>query len=158
MISWKLSTLFNRTLTLSGIHSLVFQYQSFFSAGHLLLRTHNALRNFKNIWHLHEDIVVGQLPHTTIDESNPNAKNMWQRVGFCRHAGDFWLLASVKVDRLSAAETEQHHTNIGEIVPEENEQSDPILSKYDQTSMRQVNDLISEFQRVHLGDLSFAGD
>ncbi|EAW13762.1 putative C2H2 transcription factor [Aspergillus clavatus NRRL 1] len=29
---------------MSGIHSMVFQYQSFFSAGHLLLRTHNALR------------------------------------------------------------------------------------------------------------------
>uniref|UniRef100_A0A093VGT3 Zinc-type alcohol dehydrogenase-like protein n=1 Tax=Talaromyces marneffei PM1 TaxID=1077442 RepID=A0A093VGT3_TALMA len=140
------------------IHSLVFQYQSFFSAGHLLLRTHNALRNFKDIWHIHENIVTGRLPHTTIDESNLNAENMWQRVGFCRHAGDFWLLASVKVDRLSAAETEQHHTARGETILEDSEQSDPILSKYDQTSMRQVNELISEFQRVHLGDIATAGD
>jgi hypothetical protein len=144
-------------LTLSGIHSLVFQYQSFFSAGHLLLRTRNALRNFKNIWHLHENTVTGRLPHTTIDENNPNTAKMWQRVGFCRHAGDFWLLASVKVDRLSAAETEQHHTIRGNTAFEDSEQSDQILSKYDQTSMRQVNELILEFQRVHLGGMPSAG-
>ncbi|GFF38041.1 C2H2 type zinc finger domain protein [Aspergillus udagawae] len=143
---------------ISGIHSLVFQYQSFFSAGHLLLRTHTALQNFKHIWHLHETTTIGQLPHTTVDESNLNTDNMWQRVGFCRHAGDFWLLASVKVDRLSVAEAEQHTAIRGEFVLEDSEQSDPILSQYDQTSMRQVNELISEFQRVYLGDMPTAVD
>ncbi|GFG12218.1 C2H2 type zinc finger domain protein [Aspergillus udagawae] len=143
---------------ISGIHSLVFQYQSFFSAGHLLPRTHTALQNFKHIWHLHETTTIGQLPHTTVDESNLNADNMWQRVGFCRHAGDFWLLASVKVDRLSVAEAEQHKAISGEFVLEDSEQSDSILSQYDQTSMRQVNELISEFQRVHLGDMPTAVD
>lgn len=93
-----------------------------------------------------------------MDESNLNADNMWQRVGFCRHAGDFWLLASVKVDRLSVAEAEQHRATRGELVPDDSEQSDPILPQYDQTSMRQVNELISEFQRVHLGDMPSAVD
>ncbi|KAL5360219.1 hypothetical protein BJX96DRAFT_175083 [Aspergillus floccosus] len=139
---------------ISGIHSLVFQYQSFFSAGHLLLRTHNALNNFKAIWHLHETTCIGRMPHTTVDESSLTPSTMWQRVGFCRHAGDFWLLAKVKVDRLSAADVSQDKSVLEEGDDNDSSLVDPILNKYDQTSMRQVNDLISEFQKVHLGDLA----
>lgn len=34
--------------------------------------------------------------------------------------------------------------------PLEDELSDPILDKYDQTSMRQVNDLIVEYQKIQI--------
>lgn len=89
------------------------------------------------------------MPHTTVDESHIVPKNMWQRVGFCRHAGDFWLLAKIKVDRLSAADAAQNGSATRAV-----EDTDPILNKYDQTSMRQVNDLISEFQKVRLGEIT----
>ncbi|KAF9894535.1 hypothetical protein FE257_006420 [Aspergillus nanangensis] len=137
---------------ISGIHSLVFQYQSFFSAGHLLLRTYNALQNFKAIWNLYQTTMVGNMPHTTVDENQLTTENMWQRVGFCRHAGDFWLLAKIKVDRLSATDAVPNNPSVDQADGDEIEPSDSILNKYDQTSMRQVNDLISDFQSVHLGE------
>lgn len=65
-----------------------------------------------------------------------------------RHSPEYWLLANLLVDRLSCA---------ADAAPEFNEAavagvatSDPILSKYDQTSMRQVNDLIAEFRNVRI--------
>lgn len=134
---------------------MVFQYQSFFSAGHLLPRTHNALDNFKDIWHIHQTECIGKPPHTMINEDFPAPTAMWRRVGFCRHAGDFWLLAKVKVDRLSAADVLQTKSVIGDADDDNGDFDDPILNKYDQTSMRQVNDLIADFQKVNLGDFGY---
>ena len=82
---------------------------------------------------------------------------MWKRNGFCRFCPDYWLLASLKLERLASAADSQSHEDIrqspgneGELLDDDDGPSDPILNKYDQTSMRQVNDLIAEFQRVHI--------
>ena len=56
-------------------------------------------------------------------------ENAWRRIGFCRHAHEFWLLAG------------EEGAGAG---------SDPILTRYDQTSMRQINDLIADFQKFQI--------
>lgn len=83
-------------------------------------------------------------------------ENAWRRIGFYRHAQEYWLLASVIIDRLtspdpawrneSPSDSDQaQQPNLREATP-----PDPILSRYDQTSMRQVNDLIADFQKFQI--------
>lgn len=79
---------------------------------------------------------------------------MWKRIGFVRHASEFWLLASLMMDRIAALNASQTVNNTGKdlngINPLEDDYLDPLPNKYDQTSMRQVNDLISDFQKVQI--------
>lgn len=75
--------------------------------------------------------------------------DLWKRVGFMRHSPEYWLLAKLLVDRLSSpvdrilGSDSAHLETVGEM-------HEPILTRYDQTSMLQVNDLITGFQDVHI--------
>lgn len=77
---------------------------------------------------------------------------MWKRLGFCRFCPEYWLLASLMTDWLDAANTsmEEDVEAPDELEKLDDGRVDPILDKYDQTSMRQVNDLIAGFQRVQI--------
>lgn len=71
------------------------------------------------------------------------------------HASEFWLLASRIMDRISAMTAQQQEVSTAGSRQSSAEllsgrPLDPILNKYDQTSMRQVNDLIADFQKVHI--------
>lgn len=72
---------------------------------------------------------------------------MWKRVGFCRYCPEYWLLAKFMVDRLATLDTSQAED---ELEPLDDGPLDSILDKYDQTSMRQVNDLITGFQNFQI--------
>lgn len=71
---------------------------------------------------------------------------MWKRIGFPRYCHEYWLLANLMADRLvvlgSLQGTDLAALGEGPL--------DPILNKYDQTSMRQVNDLITGFQTFQI--------
>lgn len=70
-----------------------------------------------------------------------------------RHAPEYWLLASFIMDRISAANTSQQQIASpggSSTEPVDDGPPNPILNKYDQTSMRQVNDLIADFQKVQI--------
>lgn len=72
---------------------------------------------------------------------------MWKRVGFCRYCPEFWLLASLMTERLGLlGDLPQGN----DLAPLDDGALDPILNKYDQTSMRQVNNLIVGFQTFQL--------
>lgn len=78
---------------------------------------------------------------------------MWKRIGFMRHSPEFWLLATVVVDRISSASDMRWGMGtdmLGDSGSGSGTSSEPILAVIDQTSMRQVNDLITEFQIVQL--------
>lgn len=88
---------------------------------------------------------------------------MWKRVGFVRFSPEYWLLGSLLTDRLSAATTTASAQGSGSgdgtamagtqtpsTDPGKPKSVEPILEKYDQTSMRQVNDLITDFQKLHV--------
>ena len=82
---------------------------------------------------------------------------MWKRVGFVRFSPEFWLLGSLLTDRISSttAAPQDQNSSSGGFSTSPFQASnkprsvEPILGKYDQTSMRQVNDLITDFQRFH---------
>ena len=86
-------------------------------------------------------------PDLTVD-------NMENRVGFACHASEFWLLSSLILDRISAAngqnQQSQSSQNEKETQPAADGPPEPVLHEYDQTSMRQVNELISVFQNVQI--------
>lgn len=90
----------------------------------------------------------------TIDDPQIKPQELWTRMGFCRYAPEYWLLAQLMADRLSFLGTSQQ---VNELEPLEEGPLDPILNQYDQTSMRQVNDLIMGFQTFQIRDLFFLG-
>ena len=78
---------------------------------------------------------------------------MWKRIGFLRFAADYWLLAVLIVRRIDSKA--QLYNRFGFAVdsaaqerafPSREELELPVLPEYDNTSMRQLNDLITEFQ------------
>lgn len=88
---------------------------------------------------------------------------MWKRVGFVRFSPEYWLLGSLLTDRISSTTAGPHGQHSvpgddfapGSFPPSSGghgkpKSAEPILEKYDQTSMRQVNDLITDFQKFHL--------
>jgi hypothetical protein len=77
---------------------------------------------------------------------------MWKRVGFMKNAPEFWLLAKIVLERLEADRHEEDATDSlwsgkGGDVPS---LGFPVLEKYDKTSMGQVNDIITMFQRLNV--------
>lgn len=65
-----------------------------------------------------------------------------------RYSPEYWLLASVIVDRLENGASSQGQMGSWNMAPTDSSsmdsmRSDHIMSKYDQTSMHQVNELIA---------------
>lgn len=71
----------------------------------------------------------------------------WRRIGFMRYALEFWCLGCIIYKR---AESMQHLMLNGNKMI-----SRPIkkgfLEKYDHSDMRQVHDLVAQFQETNLG-------
>jgi hypothetical protein len=72
-----------------------------------------------------------------------------------RHASEYWLLANFMVERLSKSKEEDVETVVDPAGEAQSPVSisatnsvGPLLDQYDQTSMQQVNVLISDFQKV----------
>jgi hypothetical protein len=134
---------------MTALHTFVFQQQSSSFYGiEQLQPVRVALENWKLVWETYSSEFSSTPPHEMLAEAVPSPGNMWQRTGFMRHSPEYWLLANLLVNRLSrtadAAPGFSEAAVTGGATPE------PILRKYDQTSMRQVNDLIAEFQNVRI--------
>jgi hypothetical protein len=114
----------------------------------LLAPINNALSNWRDIWQSFSSTsCLGILPFITIEDSIIEPENLWRRMGFCRYAPEYWLLANLMADRLAVLGTSQPESEL-ELLDEG--PLDPILNHYDQTSMRQVNDLIMGFQTFQI--------
>ncbi|KAL2831568.1 hypothetical protein BDW59DRAFT_131602 [Aspergillus cavernicola] len=139
----------------SAIHSLIFQYRNSWGGVQLLSPIHNALNNWKAIWQqFTAALVPGMSPHVTVDHNNIRPESMWKRVGFCSYCPEYWLLANLMTDKLTArnATGDMVAGTANELERLDDGPLDSILNKYDQTSMRQVNDLI-----LSLSDFRIAG-
>lgn len=94
-------------------------------------------------------------PHVTVSPENVTAENGWQRIGFMRYSPEYWLLARLMVDRLQQSEVMQMEDYMP-TSPNDSVTSrapailDPDLTEYDQTSMQQVNELISELKKINI--------
>lgn len=141
----------------SALHSLIFQYQASFTHKPRLAPLRNAFANWKQVWLLRSgsgspgaEISADQ----EASRSNFDPCEMWRRIGFMRYAPEFWLLAKIVLERLEADRHEVNVTNTlvdrsgkpNDILPLES----TVLDKYDETSMGQVNDIITMFQRLNV--------
>lgn len=132
---------------------MIFQYQNLTVVEGQLTPIRNALSNWKNIWIAY----CADCPTTAlhVDSSNFDATTMWKRIGFSRHCAEYWLLAMLLVARILAALSQQHELG-GLGTDDANSELcharlvEPVLDKYDQTSMRQVNELITNFGNFQL--------
>ncbi|CAK7206109.1 hypothetical protein SEUCBS139899_008893 [Sporothrix eucalyptigena] len=142
----------------SAFHFLIFQKQNSFGGEDQLHAIRTGLANWKTVWEIYKREFSTGPPHTMVPVPLPNhddttaPDDMWRRTGFMRHSPEYWLLAHLVIDRLSAQQPKHlhmgmHHTGMHVA---DNTARDPILAKYDETSMRQVNDLISQLRNVQL--------
>lgn len=126
---------------------MIFQVQQSFSPQLQLGPIYNALANWHLLWQRHIKIDSA----TRSDDAALPALDivkLWQREGFSRFAPEYWMLASMLVQRLDR--TDQDVIDESREEPEVKiEPKDELLENYD-TDMRQVNNLIAEFQKVML--------
>jgi len=86
-----------------------------------------------------------------IDEFSPYDE--WKRIGFMRHTAEFWLLARIVLKQIEAAlSTKSNAENdlLRNHTSQTSNVSSTVLKKYDETSMSQVNDIITAYQAMHL--------
>lgn len=115
----------------------------------------NALNNWKAIWEFYSIHYSSSPPHATIARTRLTPENAWKRIGFKRHCPEFWLLASVIMERLTCAESWRRQkdpltANQSDLPSLGATPPDRVFTKYDQNSMRQVNELISDFHKVEI--------
>ncbi|KAK4869941.1 hypothetical protein LT330_005665 [Penicillium expansum] len=132
----------------SAIHSQIFQFRSAVGSFQLRAPIQNALSNWRDIWQLFSSTFPqGIMPHMTIEDPHIQPEQLWRRMGFFRYAPEYWLLAHLMADRLAVLGTSKPEN---ELEPLDEGPLDPILNRYDQTSMRQINDLIMDFQTFQI--------
>jgi hypothetical protein len=144
-----------------AIHYMIFQHQNLFAVEGQLVPIRNGLRNWIGIWEKYVSVPTSLSPHGGLQEECPAPELMWKRIGFVRFSAEYWLLGSLLTDRLSGTTTtsqDQASTHgsppgapTSSTAQGKTRSAEPILEKYDQTSMRQVNDLISDFQKFSIG-------
>lgn len=141
---------------------MIFQHQNLFAVEGQLVPIRNGLRNWIGIWERYAEVPSALSPHGLLQEDCPAPALMWKRIGFFRSSPEYWLLGSLLTDRLSATavtSTDMSSANgnlSGPFPTSANARgkarsAEPILEKYDQTSMRQVNELINGFQKFNIG-------
>ncbi|KAK1782025.1 hypothetical protein QBC45DRAFT_18517 [Copromyces sp. CBS 386.78] len=151
----------NLFVVVSVFHYMIFQHQNLYGVeGHLVpIRT--GLENWITIWELWFDNWSTAPPHCMADLDNLTPENMWKRIGFIRCSAEYWLLGNLLTDRMGRKTSGGVRDNQGkgsspDSYPDDmpvsggGKSAEPILGKYDQTSMRQVNELISDFQKIQI--------
>lgn len=132
----------------SSLHPMLFQYQNNFSSENQLVPIRNALENWRLIWAEYMQGLASKTQHSPLGNTLLTPENMWKRVGFMRHASEYWLLASLMLDQICISQG-QHYGGISSSFSQSTaENSKPVLPKYDETSMQQVNDLIAQLQHT----------
>lgn len=98
--------------------------------------------------------------YSTVGEEEVSCRDLWRRIGFVRHAAEYWLLASFMLEKISTASA----ARLDETIPVGGDGGDsrtapdvgttstvePMLGKYDETSMQQVHDLLADFQKMYI--------
>ncbi|OAL34340.1 hypothetical protein AYO20_06393 [Fonsecaea nubica] len=140
----------------SAFHNYIFHIDPGFGSESQVEAMENAIANWRVIWKLGLTLDGSRGSRksatTTSTESNQTAGSgldsteSWKRTGFMRKAPEYWLLAQVKLKRLSSA---QRSLEAAESLSGINSWlcnvPGTILPRYDETSMEQLSDFISSF-------------
>lgn len=114
----------------------MFQLQNAMAPPEAFQRIENALQNWKVIW-VYRKVVFC---YSDDVEDTGCLSHMWKRSGFMKDSYEFWLLCCVILERIRPNE---HGLPA---VPRR------AFQKFDQTNMKQVNDLVNQFEGVSLAD------
>ena len=135
----------------SAIHSLVFQFQNSFNGDIHPPSIKNALSNWEVIWSCYETSFSSSIDHCPSISMEPS--EMWKRVGFMKHAKEYWMLARLIViaaeKRVSKEDSKVEEATLASssMFPDNDGFA---LTNYDETSMQQVNQLISDLQEINI--------
>lgn len=134
----------------SALQSMIFQTQQLFGHDIEMTPVRHALRNWIKVWNLYQDGYCYLYRHVPLVGHSLTSDNMWKRLGFLRYAPEYWQLAQFLVERISTASATREQALADRAAASTTCQQSPpsLLKQYDDTSMRQVNDLIVEFQQV----------
>lgn len=152
----------NLFAVVSAFHYMIFQHQNSFGVEGQLVPIRNGLRNWIAVWERYFDSSSPSSACVRDRDDCLSPETMWKRVGFIRYSPEYWLLGSLLIERISATitaaqeQSRNKDTFSGAFFEDrtggqaQTKSVEPILNKYDQTSMRQVNDLITDFQKFHV--------
>ena len=143
----------------SALHSLIFHFQSSFSCQGSLYPIRQAQKTWRQVWDIFLDLFSHDSRHSPVASAMQNLApdDMWKRIGFTRYASEYWLLGKFMVERLSNRNEDDVATvedPVGQVQSQAGfsgpDSAGQLLSQYDQTSMEQVNVLITDFQKVSI--------
>ena len=143
----------------SALHSLIFHFQSSFSCQGSLEPIRQAQKTWGRVWDIYMDRFSHDSRHSPVTSSMQDLApdDMWKRIGFTRYASEYWLLGKFMVERLSdgnEGNVETVEDAAGRVQTgassSDTYSAGQLLSQYDQTSMEQVNVLITDFQKVSI--------
>ncbi|KAF7193887.1 Transcription factor 1 [Pseudocercospora fuligena] len=141
----------NLFVVTSAIHSTIFQAQQSFRFDVQMAPIRCALSNWIMIWKSHHSEHSREKRRPSNHETMTTRTEMWQRTGFSRYSVEYWMLASLLVERMATTQAkDQDLSGSSDVISVKTEPPEEVDYKYDETSMRQVNDMIAEFQKFGL--------
>ncbi|EXJ91674.1 hypothetical protein A1O3_00224 [Capronia epimyces CBS 606.96] len=140
----------------SSFHSFLFNIDPVFGSDAQFETLRNAITNWMVVWDLRFEPGFSDC-YGTHDPLGPQCMTEpdkpWKRIGFYRNAPEYWLLARIMLEKV---ESSRQTANAGEsLLGREDWRRtgvSPILSRFDETSMDQVNDLITSFQPLSMNE------
>ncbi|KAG0156029.1 hypothetical protein PDIDSM_3205 [Penicillium digitatum] len=126
----------NLFVLITALHMLVFHLQNAMAPPEAFQRIEKALQNWRNVW-AHRKNILCQSDDVLDADSLPQ---MWKRSGFMEDSLEFWLLCSVILEKIRPADKREDRNTV----------PGRVLERFDETSMKQVNDLMKQFENVPL--------
>ncbi|KAI9929443.1 hypothetical protein MW887_000914 [Aspergillus wentii] len=123
----------NLFIIISALHVLIFNAKTLMALKPSLLPIQQGLKNWKRLWDKQHILRTPTWP----DELS--VTEMWKREGFMKHAGEYWALAAMKLERMKPPRSSRIAT-----IPSKPSNAE----KYDDTNLEQVIDLIQDFRKI----------
>ncbi|KIW18811.1 hypothetical protein PV08_03100 [Exophiala spinifera] len=143
----------------SSFHNFIFHIDPGFGSESQIAAMENAIANWRVVWNLRRahcsrgPTDLGRSPCSGLSSSVCDPNQVWKRIGFMREAPEYWLLARVKLERLSST---QRSLEAAEGLSGFNSRlcnmPGNILPKYDETSMEQLSEFIDSFAAMKVKD------
>jgi hypothetical protein len=132
-----------------ALHSMIFQSQQAFGCDNQMTPIRTGLDNWITIWQIYLERNSVLRRHQPRPTDHEDLGTTWQRIGFYHSADEYWMLAKLMVDRVAMnSQLEGDRMLDGDSITIDAPTKEELLGKYDETSMRQVNELIADFQRI----------
>lgn len=140
----------------SAFHTLLFNLDPGFGSDSQFKTLRIAMTNWRSVWNLRCESSFSDYYGTHDHWAHPcmtEPDNSWKRIGFYRNALEYWLLGRIKLEKMeSSLQTDEPGDDFYGTENRSATHVPSILPKFDETSMDQINDLITSFQRQSMVD------